>query len=233
MRDFTHDQIVGFRRSFTAGVVREPRWHAEASQSWATMAALCHPRQPSIPAYPSFEQSAQQPGTLVHWEQSFALQTHPGPAPYGLWVIEVARHGCGDSETAVIKSFEQVYRLERETELSCPWWGDPYRLWPDRIRWHFRTESWTGAFIPQWQALGAVDLPGDPHRETPVFDDLWFPAGSPTSQNIHVTIGSRTILRVLAEVPASSSIPYVAAKIRGFGFRAFAPVNIPALKTIW
>ncbi|MFA5435824.1 MAG: hypothetical protein WC372_07300 [Candidatus Neomarinimicrobiota bacterium] len=238
MRDFNRDTLVGFRNALEAGVVREPAWHVALGQKWSTAASLAagSAPAPAFPGFSSFQQAAQQPGNLLHWEATFGLQMHPGAWPYDHWIVELARYGCGDSETAVIKSFEQYYTIPREGYCCPPWWGDPYLLYPDVLRWHFRTQPFTGdaGSIPPWNVVGGSgELPGEPHRETPVFDDLWFPAGSPPSQNIHISIASKTLLRVLIEVPPMDLQPAVAAKIRGFVFRAFLPVNTLALKAIW
>jgi hypothetical protein len=237
MRNFLRDSLVGFRNALEKGVATEPPWHIRANNQWVIEMMSSQASAPAFPMYSSFEQAEQQPGNLLHWEHTYGLQLHPGGAPYQPWTIELARVSCGQSETAVIKSFEQFYQIPREEqEIPCcpPWWGNPFLLWPAHIRWHFRVQPYTGDAIPQWSIVaGTGELPGDPHRETPVFEDLWFPAGSPASQNIHITVGSRQLLRVLGEVPAADVQPAIAAKIRGFRFRAFAPASVAALKTIW
>jgi hypothetical protein len=72
------------------------------------------------------------------------------------------------------------------------------------------------------------------HFDISEMRDLWFPAASSSSQNFHLTVGSRYRLRVVAIVERDAEYALeIAAKIRGFELSSFDTTSLLAIRAIW
>jgi hypothetical protein len=146
------------------------------------------------------------------------------------------------ASVGVCKSFEQfVYHPDIQDpayfSISASW-GNPFPL-PSTVQivWHFRLER-AGTAEPPWinasSATPEALLPGVAHFDVPEMRDLWFPAASSSSQNFHVTIGSRYRLRVIAVVERDVEYALeIAAKIRGFELSSFDAMSQLAIRSIF
>ena len=64
--------------------------------------------------------------------------------------------------------------------------------------------------------------------------DLWFPAGSPPAQNMHVTVGGGYSLRVFCLITLAEEYALrVAAKVRGFTISQYDYLTKLSIRSIW
>lgn len=230
-----------YRTTIEKSVVKEPLWRARLNDryfAWAMSRRIACP----ITSRLLYEKPEQSPLTQRYWEN-----THPDSpltAPVGVvpWVVELCRVEIPLASVGVCKSFEQfVYHPDLQDPSwfsTSSSWGNPFPL-PATVRivWHFRLER-AGTAEPPWinasSATPAALLPGVAHFDVPEMRDLWFPAASSSSQNFHLTVGSRYRLRVVAIVERDAEYALeIAAKIRGFELSSFDATSLLAIRAIW
>lgn len=163
------------------------------------------------------------------------LQEHPDAvAPFSHWSIELARFDVPSGCIGVVKGFEQylahqavdgvdtAFVYTQNSRWGIPWvryTGNALEL-PDAGTWHFRLSPITRRPIAWFNRVGAQAgrLPDTSYTDFPADTGLWWPAGSPASQNLHLLVPGGYSLRVIwehAERIAGARVE-VAAKIKGF-----------------
>lgn len=239
MRSFERLRHDFFERAIKKNVVKEPAWRARLNNAFFSWAMRQPLEQSEIPCKNQFERPEVNPRTQRYIEHTYGLQT--SPATGDPWMIELARTTVPGAFTAIIKSFEQfVSHASIEAPFICSEsenWGNPFILPTDfDVTWHFRIERGDTPEPAQLNFNGLnPELPGEPHLEYSVMEDLWFPASSPASQNIHLTIGGRYRFRVIAIVtwPGDYLEMGIAAKIRGFRLSAFDRLTLLPIRSTW
>lgn len=232
-----------FDRVIKKNVVREPPWRSKLNVSFLrysmALGRVVRPA-PDTPFKLLYEKPEVNPLTQNYWEHTFDLQAHPGGV--NPWLIELARVVVPEGYVGVLKSFEQVVEHEAiETPVHYSEsgnWGRPFLIRDANVSltWYFRLEHWTGFEPPQVNTVNPAprDWPGVPHFEQPQMRDIWFPASSPASQNIHMTIGSGYLMRVLCLVELTAAYDLsISAKIRGFKMSAYNPSTLFAIRSVW
>lgn len=240
MRSWEKLRYGWYRTAIEKNVIREPRWRSRLNNRfflWA-MSGCHYGRNSRLP----FEKPEQNPLTQRYWENTHPDSPLTAPAGVVPWVVELCRTSVPMASVAICKSFEQfVYHpdLQSPSHFSISSsWGNPFPLPATvRITWHFRIER-SGTGEPVWinasSPTPAVLLPGVAHSDIAEVRDLWFPAASSSSQNFHLTIGSRYRLRVIAVVERDVEYELeLAAKIRGFRLSSFDAMSLLAIRSIW
>lgn len=239
IRSFEKLRHGWFSDAINLNVVKEPVWRARLNNAFLCWAFRQPVPRPAIPDRLGYEHPDQNPRTQRYWENRPIL--YESPAGTDPWLIELARVTIPYASIGILKSFEQVVILTDEGEFCFSGsanWGHPFVL-PDwlTITWHFRLERVTGtepALINQSGLNVEALLPGEPHFDLAIMDNIWFPASSPASQNIHLTIGGRYRFRVLALVERDEEYTIsIAAKIRGFRLSAFDAFTVLPVRSIW
>lgn len=238
MRSWERLRHTFFSRTIAKNVVKEPAWRARLNNAFVQWAMGQPLERSEIPCKNRFERPEVNPRTQRYLEHTYGLQT--SPATGDPWLIELARINVPAAFTAIIKSFEQFVSHSIETPVICSAsgnWGNPFIL-PDDfdLTWHLRIERGDSPEPPQLNYNGLnPEFPGEPHFEVNTFEDLWFPASSPASQNIHWTVGGRYRFRVLALVtwPGDYLEMSVAAKIRGFRISPFDRLTLLPIRSNW
>jgi hypothetical protein len=242
-RNFERLRHGFFQRSITKNIVNEPSWHRRMNNGWLKWAMsrpLSEPVVSEIPYKRLYERPEVNPLTQHYIEHTYGLETSPeGGVP---WLIELARINVPEAYTVVLKGFEQYLEhpdVQNPIYFSVSGsWGRPFQMPADiDVVWMFRVERGDTAEPPQINvAAPSHTLPGTPHFEVAEMRDLWFPAGSPPSQNFHLTIGGRYRLRVLALVTWAFGSEYqlqIAAKVRGFRVSAFDTMTLLPVRSVW
>jgi len=241
VRNFEKMRHGMFSRVIRENIVAEPRWHSRINTAFIRW-AVSQPRVTSdIRSKQFFEKPESNPHTLLSWENTVGLVSAPaGVVP---WLVELSRIAIPESNVGVLKSLEQ-YVFHDDVQNPAVYsisgnWGNPFVLASTAltVTWFFRLERVTGN-EPAWINVSTLTprsaLPGEPGFEIPEMRDLWFPAGSPASQNVHMTIGGRYRLRVLALVERSADFSMaIACKIRGFRLSAFDDLTLLPIRAIW
>lgn len=241
IRNFEKLRHAYFERTIGKSVMREPRWHSrlnDAFLNWAMRVKA--PDSDVIPGQAHYERSSDNPLTQNYFESTIGLVTHPGGIDP--WLVELARLTVPASKVAVVKSFEQVFihsDVEGDTVFSASnLWGNPFSVSSvaaiDDIEWLWRIEKTEGAVAPFVNLTNPVQVPGIPHPEIASMHDLWFPAASSPSQNIHITIGGGMTLRLFSLVRLNAAYDIqIAAKVRGFHVSEFDAMTKLAIRSIW
>jgi hypothetical protein len=143
------------------------------------------------------------------------------------WLVELARWPVPAGSVGILKAFEQFFSrisLGGETVYTTSQhWGNPYPTYPDSVgvRWYLRLSPIAEVAGPWRNESGASAipeyLPGIPYDDLPWTEDLWYPAASSSSANIHLPIPGNYFLRVISIVSASESQTQarIAAKVAG------------------
>lgn len=148
---------------------------------------------------------------------------------YAAWASEVARFVVPAGNIGVVKGFEQylasideqgsatIYSRNDRWGVPGPWHAGGSAI-TGQFAWHFRTRSLSAVRPPWYDAYGpAVQLlPDQQYSDFPRADDLWWPAGSAASQNIHLLVPSGTMLRVFFVIPEQDVLTEVAAYLKGY-----------------
>jgi hypothetical protein len=134
------------------------------------------------------------------------------------WMAEVARFSVPYGSVGIIKSFEQYVGQGETVYTTSEHWGNPYPL-PTSITWFFRL-SHIHLLGSPWinvSGLSAIPdyLPGISYDDFARTDDIWFPAASSGSSNIHLPIPGGQVVRVIALVGASQTPVSISAKLAG------------------
>jgi hypothetical protein len=136
------------------------------------------------------------------------------------WLVELARWTVPDGYVGIIKSFEQWLSLPGiQTPTiysSLTNWGNPFVMLPNRVDWYFRLSPTNRDNWMDVTGLSAIPeyLPGMPYTDLPHTSDLWFPATSPSSANLHLPVPGGFTLRVFLITPAIQYLS-AAAKLQG------------------
>lgn len=163
-------------------------------------------------------QSLWQLPTTRRYNQSREPQNAPLTQPStAAWMVELARFLVPYGSIGIIKSFEQYVSQDQTVLSRSMYWGDPFVV--SGLRWYFRLSPDTLNAAP-WLNVSGVSaipdyLPGIPYDDLGNTDDLWFPAGSSASANIHLPIPGGKMLRVICLVAASETASTVACKLAG------------------
>lgn len=125
------------------------------------------------------------------------------------WMVEVSRWSVPVGYFGIVKSVEQFLSspgLQTTVVHSdSSHWGNPFSWLPNRVKWYFRLSPLSGGVGPWINVTGisalADNLPGLIYTDMSVTDDLWYPAGSSSSANIHLPVPGGYCLRSYAIVP--------------------------------
>ena len=243
LRNFERLRQGYFQQAIIKNIVNEPKWHRRLNNGWLKWALnqpLSAPIVPEIPCKRLYERPEVNPLTQKYVEHTYGLETSPaGGVP---WLIELARVNVPEAYTLILKGFEQYLEhpdIQNPIYFSVSGlWGRPFQL-PTGVNivWLFRVERGDTPEPAQINlAAPSHTLPGQPHFEIAEMHDLWFPAGSPPSQNFHMTVGGRYRLRVLALVTWAIGSSYqlqIAAKVRGFRISAFDKNTLLPMRSVW
>lgn len=164
------------------------------------------------------QQSWQLPTTRRYVQSRHpvgGLLTQPTTAA---WMAEVARFSVPFGSVGIVKSFEQYVGQGETVYTTSEHWGNPYPL-PTSIRWYFRL-SHIHLLGGPWinvSGLSAIPdyLPGISYDDFSRSDDIWFPAASSSSSNIHLPIPGGQFVRVIALVGESQTPVSISAKLAG------------------
>jgi hypothetical protein len=238
LRNFEGLRHDMFARAIRSNVVIEPRWRRRIHNRFFRFATDHELVKPTTLSQGLFEHPELNPLTHRYWESTPNL--YAAPAGIIPWVIELARVSIQDAQVGVCKSLEQVVI---HPDIQSPQyystiasWGNPFVL-PDllTITWYFRLERCDTPEPPVINVSSPtpqVFLPGEPHFDLPQITDLWFPAASPPGQNIHLTIGSRYRLRVVAIVERTQEFAVsISAKIRGFSVGVYSDHTLRSIRS--
>lgn len=134
------------------------------------------------------------------------------------WMAELARFPVPFGSVGIIKSFEQFVGQGETAFTGTEYWGNPYPL-SSSITWFFRLSHIHLMGTP-WintTGLSAIPdyLPGISYDDFARSDDIWFPAASSSSSNIHLPIPGGQFVRVLALVGPSQEAVRLSAKLAG------------------
>jgi hypothetical protein len=163
----------------------------------------------------------QLPQTRRYQQSRFPPGAHPItiPDPTQNWMVELSRWPVPIGSIGVIKSFEQYVSQDQSVHSSSGNWGNPYPM-ATNIRWYFRLSPINDVGGGPWintTGGGAVPqyLPGLPYDDLSYTDDIWFPAGSSSSANIHLPVPGGYYLRVVCIVDAPGTAVSLSARLSG------------------
>jgi hypothetical protein len=134
------------------------------------------------------------------------------------WMAEIARFVVPYGSVGIIKSFEQYVAQGETVYTTSAHWGNPFPL-SSSISWFFRL-SHIHLLGNPWinvSGLSAIPdyLPGISYDDFARSDDLWFPACSSSSSNIHLPIPGGQFLRLIVLVGTSQTPVSISAKLAG------------------
>lgn len=137
------------------------------------------------------------------------------------WLVELARFSVPENQFGIVKSFEQFLSLPGNPPTlysGIQAWGNPFSMGANHVSWCFRLSPLadTQTTFSNITGLGAIvdHLPGRPYTDLPQTDDIWYPAGSPASANVHLPVPGGFCLRVFLLTPAIAGLN-AAAKLAG------------------
>lgn len=180
-----------------------------------------------------FQDAGISPLSIHYREHWYARQIHPDvAAPFRDWSVELARFYVPTGHVGIIKAIEQylahqelladpafVYTQQSRWGIPGPWHTGNANELPNVGTWHFRVQT-INRSEPQWNVVGANAraLPSISYTDYPMDDGLFFPAGSPSSQNVHLIVPANTMIRLIwhQAARATGARVEVAAKVRGF-----------------
>lgn len=139
------------------------------------------------------------------------------PNPALDWMVELARYAVPYGSVGIIKSFEQFLSSGGTIWTASEYWGNPHAS--PAVQWFFRLSPISKQAAP-WinvSGLSAIRdyLPGTAYNDFEASTDVWFPAGSSASSNIHLPIPGGFVIRLIAIVGATQSAVSVSAKLAG------------------
>lgn len=168
------------------------------------------------------------PLTVHHREHTYGLRTHPGQsAPYSPWTVELARFDVPLGHVGLVKGFQQYLAHIGDPNyvytLSDRWgapgaWSLPSGGVSETGEWYLRLSRLknAGGIFESFTPL-IWPLPGMPYTHNPVFRDLWYPAGSGPSQNVHLVVPGGYTMRLIYSTPAQDDYRLqVAGHLKGF-----------------
>lgn len=164
-------------------------------------------------------QSSWQLPQTRRYKQSFFAPNSPLTQPDSTqtWKVEICRFDVPYGSFGVVKSFEQYLEQGGVVFSTSGNWGNPY---PGvDLTWYFRLSDTDSLAMPWISASGpsAIPdlLPGNPYTDFADSDDVWFPAGSSSSANIHLIVPGGNVLRLFAIVGTSQEAVTISAKLAG------------------
>lgn len=231
---------LGFDRAIRKSVVKEPKWRARIPNGFISWAMAQYRPISPIKNRHAYQAPEINPRTQQYVEHTWGLMEAPaGTVP---WLIELSRIVIPDNRIGIIKGLEQVLT---HSDLESPQyfstsanWGNPFPFPPTvDVTWYLRLERVTGV-EPAQLNISAVGvqalLPGEPHFDLPELHDLWFPASSAASQNIHLAVGGRYRLRLCAIVERTAEYALsISGKLKGFHLSSFDSYTLLPVRSIW
>jgi hypothetical protein len=175
------------------------------------------------------------PATIHQMVAGRSPQIHPGTGAEP-WRVELARWECPYGTTGIIRAVEQ-YVSTLEGEQKTVWsdnahWGDPFCGFGT---WRMVIEDFTTP-APAWvsQLNPGGPFPGIPYQDWPGSEGIWYPAGSPSANNVHLPTPAGRRIRVFWDYPGTKSLlPTVAVLLRGSIHGQFAPETKVPLRSEW
>jgi hypothetical protein len=175
---------------------------------------------PSVSPWLEKQSSWQLPATR-RYSQSRFPPVVPTQQPNAAldWMAEVARFPVPYGSIGIVKSLEQYVQQGQSVYSASPNWGNPFALGGVSIRWYLRLSSIAHLGDPWVSISGAAAipdrLPGIAYDDLSRTDDIWFPAASCASTNIHLVIPGDYVLRVFCIVGASQDAVSIALRLAG------------------
>lgn len=198
------------------------KWQFGEVDKWKSIFdSMCQQWQSTVEKSPwLFQQQSWQLPTTRRYVQSrhpvAGRLTQPDAALP--WMCELARFAVPFGSVGIVKSFEQYLGQGETVYTTTENWGNPFVL-TTSVTWFFRLSHIHLLGTP-WinvSGLSAIPdyLPGISYDDFERSNDIWFPAASSSSSNIHLPIPGGQFLRVLAIVGTSQTPVTIAAKIAG------------------
>lgn len=177
-----------------------------------------------------WENAGKSPKSIRFRESSRGRVVHPGESPpFAAWNVELARFAVPRGKIGVVKGFEQylaqsavlenpayIYTQNSRWGIPGPWHTGIANPISNPGVWHFRLHNIRRAVPPWWTLVGAGSLPDLPYTDFAHEEELWWPAGSAASQNIHLIVPAGYLLRLIYTTPEQSVRLEVAAKLKGY-----------------
>lgn len=171
------------------------------------------------------------------------LLAHPDiSAPYGEWVVELARFDVPSGQIGIVKGFEQFLAVETvqvsQLFTASARWGVPFGAfglsYDSPLNWRFRLSRFNGTIDPWFDGVsGSSLIPGQAYNDMPSTPDLWYPAGSAASQNCHFQIPGGNSLRVFLHSSTSNQKLQAACHLKGFRISEGSPEARDTIRTAW
>lgn len=151
------------------------------------------------------------------------------------WLVELARFPVAFGSIGIVKSFEQYVTDGETTYTSQEFWGAPYPSFS--IRWFFRLSALSTLGSPWINSTGTSAipdyLPGDSYDDFSESNGIWFPAGSPSSANIHLPVPGGRVVRLLAIVSGTQTALTIGAKLAGTTQTELSADAQTVVRTTW
>jgi hypothetical protein len=217
----------GIKRAFESGRAFEPYWSTQMNTrflGWANQKSesVTQSKQTDYQGVWSNSKTAR------YRESHLGFFTHPDITRN--WRIEVARFPVEDGKIGVIRAFEQFLTID--SVVVSQQWGNPNVGFG---RWIFRLDNYTGVTPPQVNQLSPFPmLPGIVYSDFSNDTGLWYPAGSPSANNVRFLVPQKYQLRVFWESGVGyNEPPTVGAKLRGSLQSVYADSTIQNIRGSW
>lgn len=230
MKTFFKDSTNVLRRAIKEGVI-DPIMRAIAVKSFGKVSLFqplmtqLHEQQKRYrteTAWLGKQNSWMSPATR-RYQNSASPPVTPSLAGAVLpWLVELARFMVDDNHVGFVKSFEQYLAVSGPPAVNytnAASWGNPFSVLPNHVQWFLRLSPSTSMTTAAWLdvtgiAATADNLPGRPYTDLPQTSDIWYPANSPSAQNVHLTVPGGHCLRAFLLAPAIAGIR-AAVKLAG------------------
>jgi hypothetical protein len=166
------------------------------------------------------QSSWQLPATRRYVQSRFPpITPSVQPIPGANWMVELSRYPVAYGSIGIIKSLEQFVSQGQSLYSTSVNWGNPFALGID-LSWYLRLSPYARLNDPWINVSGAGvtpdRLPGFAYDDLSRTDDIWFPASSCSTTNVHLVIPGGYYLRVVAIVAANQGDPVsLACKLAG------------------
>ena len=175
---------------------------------------------PVVSPWLTKQSSWQLPATRRYVQSRFPPTTPSvQPIPGLDWMIELSRYPVAYGSIGIIKSLEQYVSQGQSLYSTSSNWGNPFALGID-LSWYLRLSPYARLNDPWIDVFGVGAtpdlLPGFAYDDLSRTDDIWFPASSCSTTNVHLVIPGGYFLRVVAIVAAHQGDPVsLACKLAG------------------
>lgn len=166
------------------------------------------------------QSSWQLPATRRYVQSRFPpITPSVQPNPAQDWMIELSRYPVTYGSIGIIKSLEQYVSQGQSLYSTSTNWGNPFALGIP-ISWYLRLSPYA-RLNDAWVNISGAGasanlLPGFAYDDLSRTDDIWFPAASCSTTNVHLVVPGGYYLRVVVIVGANQGDAVsVACKLAG------------------